>query len=307
MLCFRPLGRRLLLRRLGSFGLRRLLRHDVKHLRKLVREPDQDGGFKNQDHCVDDNAAEIAPTGIYRGRVEEIQREVMQRDRAGADENRPKITVGSQTGKRGEEIHVHVDLPRMPRHLIDEQRNTAHQCDGNGAARRNAAAADAPGPCRCDRQNGHQRGRHDPVHASRETNRQRQGKMQPEQDQHSLAGRVAQCFDGIALAVHSEHHALGSQRSQIVKHAPTALGSIMNQAPAWFRRSTPPRSAGRTTRIDDSPPALTIEAPAAAAAASDRSVVHQGGKTAATTSAPGRACATRTATHTQLKSNKAIG
>lgn len=64
---------------------------------------------------------------------------------------------------------------------------------------------------------------------------------------------------------------------------------------------------GCTTSTELMPPTLTIDASANAAAANVRSVVHQGGKTTATTLSPGPARNVRAVTQTQLTSSNATG
>ena len=75
------------------------------------------------------DAAEIGAAGIDRRRQQEIQHQMMQRDRDGAGEDRPVVAIGDQKCQRGEEVHMHVDLPGMSGKLIGEHRNAAHQRD----------------------------------------------------------------------------------------------------------------------------------------------------------------------------------
>ncbi len=59
---------------------------------------------------------------------------MMQRDRNHAGDDRPVIAISDQAGQRGEEVHVHVDLPGMPRELEGKHRYVAHQGDGKDQA-----------------------------------------------------------------------------------------------------------------------------------------------------------------------------
>jgi hypothetical protein len=65
---------------------------------------------------------------------------------------------------------------------------------------------------------------------------------------------------------------------------------MTSQAPAWRSRVSPSCRFGRTTRSDGTAVILTIAASAEAEARKARCAFHHGGKTTATTSAPGWVC-----------------
>ena len=90
------------------------------------------------------HAAEIGATGIDGRRQQEIQRQMVQRHRDGAGEDRAIVAIGDQTRQRGEEVHMHIDLPGMSGKLIGEHRNAAHQRDSEGQAGREAVAGTGP-------------------------------------------------------------------------------------------------------------------------------------------------------------------
>jgi hypothetical protein len=97
----------------GGLGLRRLQSRRLEQLRELVGERNHHGGLDQEDDRVKDDPAKIGAAGIDRRRKNEVQHEVMQRDRNRAGDDWPCVAICYQTGQRGEEIHMHVDLPGM--------------------------------------------------------------------------------------------------------------------------------------------------------------------------------------------------
>src|SRR6516164_6757473 len=128
-------------------------------------------------------------------------------------------------------------------------------------------------------------GRHQPAGAAHQPDRHGDRNMQPHHGEQDLAGGVAQhgqvITTGIALGAHSQ-----SPKPYFETQAATACGSMASQAPASRSRSSPSCPSGRTTSSDGIAVALTIAAPAEAAAVMACSAPHQGGKATATTSAP---------------------
>ena len=82
------------------------------------------------------DAAEIGAAGIDRRRKQEVQHQMMQRDRDRAGEDRAIVAIGEETRQRGKEIHMRIDLPGMAGELIGKHRNAAHQRDCKGQAGR---------------------------------------------------------------------------------------------------------------------------------------------------------------------------
>ena len=90
-----------------------LHRGGLEQLLELVRERDQNAGLDQQDHGMQHDAAEIGAAGIDRRRQQEVQRDMMQRDRNRRGDDRAVVAIGDRAGQRREEVHVHVDLPGM--------------------------------------------------------------------------------------------------------------------------------------------------------------------------------------------------
>ncbi|WP_245311644.1 hypothetical protein [Bradyrhizobium pachyrhizi] len=118
----------------GGLGLRRLQRRRPEQFGKRVREPDQHAGLDQQDQGVENDATEIGAAGIDRGRQDEIQRQVVQGNRQSAGDDRPIVAIGDEARQRGEEVHVHVDLPAVARELVDQHRHAGHQGHSNDQA-----------------------------------------------------------------------------------------------------------------------------------------------------------------------------
>jgi hypothetical protein len=70
-----------------------------------------------------DDAAEIRAAGVDRRWEQEIQHEMMHRDRDRAGEDRTSVAINHEAGEGREEIHMHVDLPGMARHREHRQRH----------------------------------------------------------------------------------------------------------------------------------------------------------------------------------------
>ena len=90
------------------------------------------------------HAPEIAAAREDRRRQQEIQDQMVERDRDGADHDRPIVAIGHQQRQRREEIHMYVDLPGVTGELIGKHRHAAHQRNRKGQARRQAVAGHAP-------------------------------------------------------------------------------------------------------------------------------------------------------------------
>jgi hypothetical protein len=103
-------------------------------MRERVREPDQYARLDKEDHRVENDAAKVGAAGIDCRREDEIQRQMMQRDRCRAGDNRPIVAISNQACQRRKEVHVHVDLPGMSRELEDQHRHAGHQGDGKDQA-----------------------------------------------------------------------------------------------------------------------------------------------------------------------------
>ena len=84
----------------------------------LMGEPDQHAGLDDENDGVKHDAAKIGAAGIDRRRKQEVQHQMMQRDRDRAGDDRPVVAIGDKARQRREEVHVHVDLPGMPRQLV---------------------------------------------------------------------------------------------------------------------------------------------------------------------------------------------
>ena len=149
------------------------------------------------------HAAEIGAAGIDRGRQQEIQRQMMHGNRDGAGEDRAVVAIGDQAGQRGEEVHVHIDLPGMPDKLIGEHRHPTHQRDGEGQAGRKAIARTGPRRGRRDRHRRHHGGRRQPAIVAHQADRKREGDVKPQQPEQRLAGGLAQCGEIVAFNSHS--------------------------------------------------------------------------------------------------------
>jgi hypothetical protein len=73
----------------GGLGLRRLQSRRLEQLRELVGERNHHGGLDQEDDRVKDDPAKIGAAGIDRRRKNEVQHEVMQRDRNRAGDDWP--------------------------------------------------------------------------------------------------------------------------------------------------------------------------------------------------------------------------
>jgi hypothetical protein len=93
---------------------------------------------------VKNDAAEIGAAGIDRCRKQEVQHQMMQRDRGRAGEDRAIVAIGGQTSQGGEEVHMRIGLPGMSGQLVGEHRSAAHQRDSEGQAGRETVARAGP-------------------------------------------------------------------------------------------------------------------------------------------------------------------
>ena len=123
-----------------GFGLGGLLCGRLEQMRELVGKPDQYAGLDDENDGMKNDAPKIGAAGINRCRKDEVQHQMMQRDRDRAGEDRPIVAIGDQTRQRREEVHVHVDLPGMPRQLEGKHRYAAHQGDGKDQTGRKPVA-----------------------------------------------------------------------------------------------------------------------------------------------------------------------
>jgi hypothetical protein len=119
-------------------------------------DEDQHGGLDDDHHRVHRNPLQVARAGIDRVRQDEIERQVMQRDEPGGNDEDAPVAKPRKHGEHGEVVEVHLHLPGMPgegeheeRGLPDERhrephRDRAHRPLQDAEERRKEQAA-APG------------------------------------------------------------------------------------------------------------------------------------------------------------------
>ncbi len=247
----------------GALRFRGLLRRGVEQLRERLREPDQDAGLDEQDDGMKHDAAKVGATWVDCRRKDEVQQEMMQRDRDRAGKDRPIVAIGDEAGQCGEEVHVDVDLPGMALKLIGEDRDASHQRNRKDEAGRQPISGSLPRHGRGERHRHHDERRHHPAGTARQPDGECDRDMQPQHRQQRLAGRIAQRCQIIVLDVHSP---FSPGLHYFEKQALIACGSIASQAPALRNRVSPSWSGGLTTSSAGIAVVRTMAASADAAA-----------------------------------------
>jgi hypothetical protein len=290
--CFRDRGTGR--REIGVLRRRRAL-HRQRH-------PDQCGRLAHDDDGMQDHAQEVGAVREDGGRVDEVEREMVDRRRGGRGKDRSPVAESGKDRERGEIVHMEIDLQAHAGRLVKHERNHHDESDRREQASRRRKRR--PPPCERDDACRRQRQHKGPKRVSgREAEGENRRRMEPEEADDDFRGRPAQAIE---RGFHSQRLPEDQRRSDgrtRRMHASNASASRRTSTPWCARRSRVSASAATTTTFDQ-PPGDRIAAPADAAAAKLRSADQPGGKTAATGASPWAGQNRRTASANALAITK---
>ena len=78
---------------------------------QATAEPNQSTGLQHHDARVQHDPSQIRAARKNRHRHEEVQRQMMQGDGGGGDQQAPRAAIKRDHGEPGKKVHVDIDLP----------------------------------------------------------------------------------------------------------------------------------------------------------------------------------------------------